>query len=164
MAFSQGGMLISCTCSTKFLFSNEARFWDALVRNKGGSTPNKNIGVERPCSHLSVSTLLGGVTLYLLSTEYGTNSRIRPVVWIPGHRPNRRMDIVTRRSYHSPGSWIVSFCTTDGSCVYSKSTHLLLSAYEFEQFLCCIWTTKMSIVLYWYIWPVLSYKWGQLRI
>ena len=29
-------------------------------------------------------------------------ARIRPMVWVPGYRPNRRMDIVPRSSHHSP--------------------------------------------------------------
>ena len=34
-------------------------------------------------------------------------------MWVPGYRPNRRMDMVQRRSHHSPRSWIsVSYCTT----------------------------------------------------
>ena len=44
------------------------QFWDAFVRNKGG-TRNKNGGYERSRWDLSIGKLLGVCTLYLLSIE-----------------------------------------------------------------------------------------------
>ena len=50
-------------------------------------------------------------TLFLLLVVF--RSYIRAYMWIPGYRPNRRMDIVQRKSHHSPRLWIsVSYCTT----------------------------------------------------
>ena len=36
-------------------------------------------------------------------------------MWVPGSRPNRGMDVVPRRSHHSPKSCVSVSCTTDRS-------------------------------------------------
>ena len=90
--------------------------WDTVLMERP-QLPSR-IGTTEETPLLKVPTVVWCcgtmVSIGMVCCTVGLQSTtIRQLLWVPGCRPNRRMDIVPRRSHHSPRSWIsVSYCTT----------------------------------------------------
>ena len=92
-----------------------------LSETRGGAHSTRMVASEYFVEFVRYAHCSGVCTLHPLSIEDGTRLGIRPMVWVPGYRPNRRMDIVPRRSHHSPRSYICIILYDCGR-VYSKTT------------------------------------------
>ena len=99
------------------------RYWYLIRHGRqcfGGSLEGKNALLRMyVCTRYDREVIMYIYLVYLYNTsmcleqqQKVINYRFREM-WVPGSRPNRGMDIVQRRSHHSPRSWIsVSYCTT----------------------------------------------------
>ena len=74
------------------VFYNEARFWDALSETGGVAHATRMVASEDLVEIFGQAHLLGVCTLLLLTIEDVPSLGIRPMVRVPGRRPNRRMD------------------------------------------------------------------------